>query len=142
VVLLFFGYTYCPDVCPATLGEIREVFQSLGGRAVDVDFVFITIDPQRDTAESLGRHLAAFDERFIGLSGSEQALAQIYLDYGVYISRSSESEAGYLLEHNSQIFVIDRAGNLRETFPFGVSAATIQRDLEVLLAEPADGFSQ
>ena len=84
IVLLFFGYTSCPDVCPTTLSELRKVNEDLGNSAEKVRVVYVTVDPQRDTPEKVQEYVSIFNPSFIGLSGSEEELRPIWQDYGVF----------------------------------------------------------
>jgi protein SCO1/2 len=136
IVLVFFGYTHCPDVCPITLSEYMRIKESLGDLAENVSFVFITIDPERDTPDRLGEHLQIFDPEFVGLTGEAEQLAQVWKDYGVYIERrETEGASGYLLDHNPIIYAIDRQGNWRLTYPFGMETEKIVQDITHLLQE-------
>jgi len=136
VVLIFFGYTNCPDVCPVTLSEFRRVKSQLGDRAQDVQFVFVTVDPERDTAERTGTYLAGFDPAFIGLTGDLEVLQKTWEDYGVLVEKQeSASKAGYLIDHTARIYAIDKQGNWRLTFPFGMEAEKISRDIAHLVVE-------
>ena len=136
VVLIFFGYANCPDVCPTTLAEFKAIHRELEEDADKVDFIFITIDPERDTPEDIDRYVAAFNSDFIGLSGELEQLQNIWDGYWVFREKQeTESEAGYLMAHTSRVYAIDKAGKLRLTFPFGVSASSMQSDVERLLAE-------
>lgn len=136
VVLIFFGYANCPDVCPATLAEMRNVHTELGEKASEVDFVFVTVDPQRDSKEDIERYVSSFSDSFIGLSGEEEELQTVWDGYWVFREKQeSDSAAGYLMAHTSRVYAVDKAGKLRLTFPFGVSAASILDDVQRLLAE-------
>ncbi len=136
VVLIFFGYTSCPDVCPATLSEMREVRKALGERAADVDMLFITVDPARDSLERMGMYVSLFDPAILGLTGSPEALEAVYRAYGVTVEFQSEATAaGYLVTHSSRIYVVDRAGKLRLTYPFGTAIDDIVQDVRYLLKE-------
>jgi protein SCO1/2 len=136
VVLLFFGYTSCPDVCPTTLAEFRQLRERLGSRAGDVVFVFVTVDPARDTPEKIGSYLTLFAPDFYGLSGPADALEPVYRAYGVYAEKQEGgSAAGYLVTHTSSVYVIDRGGNLRMTFPYGTPLEDMLADVRRLLAE-------
>jgi protein SCO1/2 len=140
VVLLFFGYTQCPDVCPTTLATWRKVHEALGDDAGRVRFVFVTVDPERDTAERLGRHVEAFNPDFLGLTGSPQELEAAYSTFGVVheVDTSSQSAAGYLVNHTATTFVIDPSGQWRLRLPYGTSAEDIAHDVrELLKQEPA-----
>jgi protein SCO1/2 len=106
--LIFFGYTHCPDVCPVTLTKYKQIKDQLGDQADGVRFVFITVDPERDTPEILGKHVANYDPGFIALTGSRAELEPVWKNYGVYQARSeTESAAGYLVDHTTRIYAID-----------------------------------
>jgi protein SCO1/2 len=135
-VLLFFGYTYCPDVCPATLAKMTWVFEQLGERGDRVTFAFISVDPQRDSVERLERHLQHFDPRFIGLRLEGGALAAVMQEYGVYAAKDSEGDAEtYLISHNARIFLVDPQGRLRTNYDFDTPREAILADLERLLED-------
>ncbi|MGH2582135.1 MAG: SCO family protein [Anaerolineales bacterium] len=147
VVLVFFGYTNCPDVCPLTLAEYRQIYNQLGEQADHVDFVFVTVDPQRDTPEVIDEFVHAFNPDFIGLTGTDEQLQAAWDAYWVgrqvpFIEDSDdgheEGEAhsdGYEVSHSTRIYVIDKLGNLRLTFPFGMSALDMAHDVSRLLSE-------
>jgi protein SCO1/2 len=135
VVLLFFGYTQCPDVCPTTLATWRRVHEILGDDAERVRFVFVTVDPERDTVERLALHVNAFNPEFIGLTGSQDELEAVYQVFNIVHEKdtSSGSAAGYLINHTATAFVIDPEGlwRLRETY--GTEAEDIAHDIQLLL---------
>jgi protein SCO1/2 len=136
VVLLYFGYTACPDVCPTTLVDLKKVYDGLGDAAENLQVVFITVDPERDTAALLQDYLARFNEDFIGISGSEEDLQPIWDGY--FIFRQIEPhEPGefYLVDHTSRVYAIDKNGDLRLTFPFGMSAEDMLADVDFLVSE-------
>ena len=134
VVLIFFGYTNCPDVCPVTLSDFRQVKEQLGAAAERVRFVFITVDPERDTPERIGKYIANFDPSFYGLTGDATELEQVWKSYWVYQSKvEAGSAAGYLVDHSTSVYVIDPDGNLRLTFPFGTQASDMAADVSQLL---------
>ena len=136
IVLIFFGYTHCPDVCPVTLSEYRRIKTGLGDQAKNVRFVFITVDPERDTPELLKTYLKAFDPDFIGLSGSREALEAVWKDYGVYQERREVgSAAGYLIDHTARTYAINALGEWRLTYPFGMETEKIIQDIQHLLKE-------
>ena len=137
VVLLFFGYTHCPDVCPTTLARWKQIYDALGEDADRVRFVFITVDPERDTPERLQQHLAVFNPKFIGLTGSPDQLAPIYQAYYVYQEKVQESQsaAGYLMSHTSATFLIDPEGRWRLNYGFGTPPEDIVHDIQVLLGK-------
>lgn len=139
VVLLFFGYTTCPDVCPATLGEMKQVVARLGKQAEGVQVVFITVDPQRDTPQKIGQYAAAFDPTFVGLSGSEAELTPVWASYGVYRAIvETTSAAGYLVDHSARTYLVDPAGNLRLTYTFGTPVDEILSDVRYVLKHKDD----
>jgi protein SCO1 len=135
VVLLFFGYTQCPDVCPTTLANWRQVHQALGEDAARVRFVFVTVDPERDTPERLGRHVNAFHPDFVGLTGTQAELEAVYQVFDVYYEKdtSSGSAAGYLVSHTATSFVVDPDGRWRLRELYGTLAEDIAHDIRLLL---------
>ncbi|GAP15183.1 uncharacterized protein SCO1/SenC/PrrC [Longilinea arvoryzae] len=135
-VIIFFGYTSCPDVCPATMAVFKQARADLGSSAEGVDFLFITVDPQRDTAEKMAAYLKGFDDGVIGLTGNESELSTVWQAYGVYrqIVPGSTPET-YSVDHTSRIYLIDKQGNLRATYAFGTTAEDIVSDLRYLLRE-------
>jgi protein SCO1/2 len=135
VVLLSFGYTFCPDVCPTTLVELAQVRVRLGDAAKRVQVVFITLDPERDTPERLNAYTKAFDQTFIGLTGNAEQLAQIREKYGVIAEKEvvAGTSAGYLIAHSAYVYVIDPGGRQRLVFPFGLSIEEMADDIKQLL---------
>ncbi len=134
--MIFFGYVHCPDVCPVTLSEYRQVKASLGEKAEKVDFIFVTVDPDRDTQETLSKHLANYDPQFIGLTGSQAALEQVWSDYGVFVYQHEPTEAGgYLVDHTARVYVVDRNGDLRLTYLFGSGSEIMAEDMWRLVDE-------
>jgi protein SCO1/2 len=137
VVLLFFGYANCPDFCPTTLAEYKNIHEKLGEGAADVRFVFVTVDPDRDSPEAIDQFVHAFDPSFIGLTGTEEQLQFVWENY--FVGRIpqvvEDSELPYLVSHATRIYVVDKAGNLRLTFPFGMPVADMTHDINLLLAE-------
>jgi protein SCO1 len=136
LVLIFFGYTSCPDVCPITLSEMRQIRSRLGDRASDVDFVYVTVDPERDTLDHMTNYLNAFDPAVIGLTGSEEAMEPVWAPYGVWREiQEGATAAGYLVGHSSRLYLIDRNTNLRSTYSFGTPVEDVEADLRFLLKE-------
>jgi protein SCO1/2 len=134
VVLLFFGYTSCPDVCPITLSELRKVNEELGVNADQIQVVFITVDPDRDTPEKIAKYVSIFNPKFIGLSGTLGELEPIWKDYGVYreVDRMTSSATGYLVTHSARTYLIDSSGNLRLSYSFGTPTDDVVHDLKIL----------
>lgn len=139
-VVLFFGYTHCPDVCPATLSTFEAVKQALGAEGERVRFVFVTVDPERDTPQRLREYLRRFDPEFIGLSGDPETLAAVREAYGIYAARAGDHQGGmpsghYVMTHTATSFVIDPAGRLRVSYSFGTPADQMAADLRRILAD-------
>jgi protein SCO1 len=136
-VLLFFGYTHCPDVCPTTLGEFKKVKQQLGDAAEEVAFVFVSVDAPRDTPEVLARYVQAFDPSFVGLAGDEAELQRVGKDYGLYynLNEPKAGETGYTVDHPGTSYLIDRDGQLRILFSFGTEPEILTAGVRRLLAE-------
>lgn len=136
LVLLFFGYTSCPDVCPTTLAQFKRARAQLGGQADRVRFVFITVDPERDTPAQMNKYLGAFDPAFVGLGGSEAELEPVWKAYGVYRKiQPGSSATGYLVDHSARAYLIDAQGNLRLTYAFGATADDMAADMRYLLKQ-------
>jgi len=137
IVLVFFGYTSCPDVCPTTLSDLKRVTEILGNKAGETQVVFVTVDPERDTVEKLHSYLSLFLPSFIGLTGTEEELSKVYADYGVYreIDAASKTEAGYLVNHSTRLYLIDQEGDLFITYSYGTDPEAIAADIEYLLDE-------
>jgi protein SCO1 len=136
LVLIFFGYTSCPDVCPITVSEMRLLRSRLGDRADNVDFVYITVDPARDTLDQMTNYLNVFDPAIIGLTGTEEELEPVWAPYGVWREiEEGATAAGYLVGHSSRLYLIDRSNRLRATYPFGTPVEDIEADLRHLLKE-------
>jgi protein SCO1/2 len=133
VVILGFGFSSCPDVCPTTLATLARARKQLGADAALVQVVYVTVDPARDDAKRLREYLAAFDPSFVGGTGSEQALAAVRKQYGIASTRK-ELENSYAFAHSSYTYLIDREGSLRALMPYGHSADDYVHDLRILLA--------
>ena len=138
-VVLFFGYTMCPDVCPTTLAQYRDVKRELGEAADGVTFVFVTVDPERDTQERLARYVSNFDPAFVGLRGDREAMAKVWNDYGILVERvyNPENPERYSVNHTSLSYVVDKQGRLRLVHPFGFPLEDVVHDLRTLIEERA-----
>jgi protein SCO1/2 len=133
VVLLTFGFTHCAAVCPTTLATLAQARGGLGRAADSVQVIYVTVDPERDSAEHMRGYLAAFDRSFIGATGDPDTLAAVRQDYGVTAVREGTG-SDYAMAHTSSIFLIDRAGALRAVMPYGHDAADFVHDIRFLLA--------
>ena len=134
LVVVVFGVTHCPDVCPTTLAEMASAVKQLGDRAREVQVVFVTLDPRRDTAELMRQYAAAFHPDCLGLRGDAAATAKVVKDFRLYVSeRPGKTPDSYTVDHSAQSFVLDREGRTRLLLPPGTPAAAIASDLRALL---------
>jgi protein SCO1/2 len=134
VVVVFFGYTQCPDVCPTTMAEMATVMQKLGPLADQVQVLFITLDPERDTQQLLANYVPAFDKRFIGLRGTPEQTAQTAKEFKVFYSKVPGTSPGsYTIDHTAGSYVFDRDGRLRLFIRHGQGPDPIVHDLRQLL---------
>lgn len=135
VVIVEFGYTYCQEVCPITLGHLTEAWRKLGSSARDVQLVYVTVDPARDSPERLREHLAAFNPSFLGATGTPDELQAVQKAYGVVAKQvvSPNPALGYAVDHSSSLYLVDRQGKLRGLVPFGTPVDDIVHDLAFLL---------
>lgn len=132
-MLLYFGYTFCPDVCPSTLVNVRHIMDELGDSSQDVIFVMLTVDPARDSPEILREYLSRFHPRFVGLWGEGEDLEAVKQAYGVFSEIDPKSEpANYLISHTARIFLIDQGGLLRTGYAFGTPNEEILSDIMYL----------
>ncbi len=139
VAVIFFGYTYCPDVCPFTLAKMKQLYNRLGSRAEGVKVVFVSVDPQRDSVEKLAQYVPAFDRRFYGLRLEQPALEQVSKGFDVTVQYGTpkegpETAGNYFVDHTANFFVIDRQGRLLLKFPPNATVDQMLPDLEKLLA--------
>jgi protein SCO1/2 len=138
VVVLTFGYTSCPDVCPTVLAELAQVRERLGGAAKRVQVVYVSVDPERDNATRLRGFTEQFDKTFLGLTGPLDQLAPVWKAYGVSVMRRElpgSKPASYLIHHSASVFLIDTAGRLRVMAPFGTPSDDVLHDIRLLLKE-------
>lgn len=134
VIFVYFGYTWCPDACPATLAEWREVKAELGDKADNVVFVMVSVDPERDTPERLKEWLGFWDSEFYGVTMSRENTDAMTQQYGIQASkRESTSASGYLVDHDVSTYVMGPDGQLRLTYPLGFSPEDMAEDIEHLL---------
>ncbi|MGZ8256262.1 MAG: SCO family protein [Gallionella sp.] len=133
VVLLFFGYVHCPDVCPTTLADIAQAMQLLGDDAKRVQVLFVTVDPERDTQALLSNFIPAFNADFLGLSGDAQATANVTQAFAVSYQKQA-STTGYNVDHSTGTYLIDAQGKVRLLAPYAQSAEQFAQDIRLLLA--------
>jgi protein SCO1/2 len=133
VVLLAFGFTSCPEVCPTTLATLAAARKKLGAEAKDVQVVYVTVDPERDDAARMKKYLAGFDPAFVGGTGTEEQLAAVRKSFGITATRKPSGDS-YSYSHSSYVYLIDRQGQLRALMPYGQAADDYVHDLRILLA--------
>lgn len=135
VVSLFFGFTHCPDVCPTHLARQAEVMRQLGSLADQVAVLFVSLDPERDTAEALKIYMDAFDPRFIALTGSPEETSHVAKQYKIFWQKTPlpGSALIYTIDHTTNSFIIDQKGHLRLTVPHEMPAAGVTHDLKLLI---------
>jgi protein SCO1/2 len=133
-VILFFGYTHCPDVCPTTMSDLKQTMKLLGDKSNDVQVLFVTVDPQRDTQEVLSKFVPSFDKRFIGLWGSLQETAETLGNFKIYYSKvPGKGENDYSIDHSAGMYVFDKSGKVRLYMGYGQKPADIASDIKQLL---------
>jgi protein SCO1 len=134
VVLMFFGYTHCPDVCPTTLAEMRQVMQILGKDAERLQVLFVTVDPARDTPELLSKYVPSFNPTFLGLYGDSAATEKVARDFKIIYRRAEGKTAeSYSVDHSAASLVFDPQGRLRLFITYGLGADKIAPDIKKLL---------
>lgn len=133
-VVVFFGYTQCPDVCPTTMTEMANVMQELGPLADRVQVLFVTVDPERDTVALLSQYVPTFDPRFLGMVGDKAATEKVAKDFHIFYQKVPGKEPGsYTMDHSAGSYVFDPQGRIRLFIRHGQSAASIASDLKLLL---------
>jgi protein SCO1 len=133
-VVVFFGFTQCPDVCPTTLAEMTEAVKQLGADGNKLQVLFITIDPERDTPELLKKYVPAFHPSFLGLTGSAEAIAKVAKEFKVFYQKSPGKTPGsYTMDHTANSYVFDPQGRVRLVVKHGLGAEPLVQDLKQLL---------
>jgi protein SCO1/2 len=133
-VVVFFGFTHCPDVCPTTLAEAAQAMKQLGPDADRVQVLLVTVDPERDTRQALSDYVTAFDARFLGMAGDLEATRRVAKEFKVYFEkRPGKTPDGYSIDHSAQSYVIDPQGRLRLFVRHDRIAEDLAHDLRVLL---------
>jgi protein SCO1 len=146
VIVLSFGYTYCPDVCPTTLSRLRGLYSQLGDKSKDVVVVYVSVDPDRDTPERLAEYVSAFDDRIYPLSLKGEALETTKKNYGIvslkrlpdlskYPANKQSSITYYTMDHTSGFHVVDKFGKLRLRIPYEATVEETKAEILTLLAE-------
>ena len=138
VVVVFFGYTQCPDVCPTTMAELAEVKRSLGADGARVQGLFGTVDPERDTTELLKAYVANFGPDIVGLRGTPDEIKAAAKEFKVFFSKvPGKTDTSYTVDHTAGSYIIDAKGKVRLFTRYGTGAQALADDLKLLLAEPA-----
>jgi protein SCO1 len=132
-VVLFFGFTHCPDICPTTLADIAGAVKSLGPDAERVQLLMVSVDPERDTPESLAKYVTAFDPRFLGLRGDLAATKKVASEFKIYFEKRKQGDS-YTVDHSAQSYVIDPQGRLRLLVRHDRIAQDLAPDLRALLS--------
>ncbi len=136
VVVVFFGYTQCPDVCPTSMSELAEVKRALGADGDKLQGIFVTVDPERDTPEMLKAYMASFDPGFLALRGTPEQLAAVAKDFKIYYKRvDGQTPTSYTMDHSAGSYVYDTAGRLRVYHRYGSGAQSLAADVRALLDE-------
>jgi protein SCO1/2 len=133
VVLLFFGYSSCPDMCPTTMSRIASALAPLGERRKDVVTLFVSVDPRRDSPEVLKRYVGSFSTPLIGLTGAPDAIGRVASEYHATYRIIDTGTPNYVINHTTAIFLIDKKGALRQYFPFDEKVATLTAAIGELL---------
>lgn len=134
-VLVYFGFTHCPDFCPATLGDYRLIKQQLGDAVEDVVFLFISVDPERDTPEVLDNYIRRFDPSFIAATGAETTLNEITSDFGTTYSYDAHAAGeSYAVQHSSSKFLLNPSGHLTTVYSFGIPHDMVAEDIQAKMS--------
>ena len=137
VVVLFFGFMHCPDVCPTTLSELNVVMERLGADAKHVQVIFVTVDPERDTLENLSSYMGAFNPDFLGLSGTADEIATVTQEFKVIYQKVEGSMSDtYSVDHSAGTYVFDRDGQVRLFVPYGANPDELTSDILQLIEAP------
>lgn len=131
---MFFGYTFCPDVCPTTLYEMTALMEQLGPDADKLKVYFVTVDPERDTQEAMAEYMSAFDMRFTGLTGSREEIDKIIAGYRVYARKVEREKGPYLMDHTAAVYLLDDQGALSGTIDYQEAQETALAKLRRLIA--------
>lgn len=136
VVVVFFGYTQCPDVCPTTLAELSEVRRALGAEADKLQGIFVTVDPERDTPPVLKAYVDNFNAGFLGLRGTGEQTKQVARDFKVFFAKvPGKTETSYTIDHTAGSYIYDTQGRIRLFSRHGSGAKALEEDIRALLAE-------
>jgi protein SCO1 len=133
--VVFFGFTYCPDVCPTTLSSMTANLARLEGQADRIGVFFVTVDPERDTPEALDKYLSAFDPRIRGLTGAPAEIARLAKSLGIYYARAPGTGASYSMDHTASVILLDAQGRFVRTIAYGENDDTALEKLRLLAGD-------
>ena len=134
LVVVFFGYTHCPDICPTTLSDLAKTMRLLGDKSQSVQVLFVTLDPQRDSVEVLKKFVPSFYPSFIGLTGSQAEIDAVAKNFKVYLQKQPANDAEqYTIDHSAGAYVYDQQGQLKLYFKYGQTPKDMAHDLMLLL---------
>jgi protein SCO1/2 len=134
-VVIFFGFTHCPDACPTTLAELARVVRDLGPDAARMQVLFVTVDPERDTPDVLRQYVPAFNPDFLGLYGNADETARTAKEFKIYYQKQALPGGSYTMDHSAGTFIFDPAGRLRLFVQYGAGAQPLLHDIRLLLAQ-------
>ena len=135
--VMYFGYTFCPEVCPTTLTDLAQWMQMIGRDADRLNYVFVTVDPERDTPKVMHDYVSAFDPRIRGLTGTSEQIAKVTKEYGVYYKRIPTSDGGYVMDHSAVLYMMDPNVRFVGVIPYQEDTAKAVAKLKKLAAQSA-----
>ena len=135
--VMYFGYTFCPEVCPTTLTDLAQWMQMIGQDADRLNYVFVTVDPERDTPKVMHDYVSAFDPRIRGLTGTSEQIAKVAKEYGVYYKRIPTSDGGYVMDHSAVLYMMDPNVRFVGIIPYQEDTAKAVAKLKKLAAQSA-----
>lgn len=137
VTVIFFGYTHCPDVCPTTMADLAKAMKLLENEADQVQVLFITLDPERDTKDVLAKFVPSFNPRFLGLFGDAKQTEDALKNFKIFASRQTESgKSGYVIDHSAGLYIYDTAGHIRVYSKYGEKPAELAQDIRYVIEHP------
>ena len=134
VMVLFFGYTHCPDVCPTTMADLAHAMKLMGKRSDEVQVLFVTLDPERDTQQVLAQFVPSFDSRFLGLYGTPEQIAETAKNFKIFYAKQEQAgKSGYTIDHSAGVYAFDKNGKIRVYIKFGQKPEEIAHDLKLII---------
>lgn len=135
-LFVYFGYTFCPDICPTTLAKLAAVQQALGSDADQMQVIMVSVDPERDTPETLAEYVNHFNDRFVGLTGSPEEIDNAGKPFGLYYAKHEGTAAsGYLIDHTARVFLLNREGQVIVAYAHDITEEMVLADMQYLLAK-------